>query len=140
LFWFAFYEVILVSWSKSWIWQINLSQIKSFFLFSFYEVILVSWSESWVWWIDWGHFLCSFLVPSFNIAMIRNWTSYFFYFISMGLSQSYDPSCKFDRLTRVVFLGHFFNWVFFFNFILQHWVDWKLDFIICFNLFSMGLS
>jgi hypothetical protein len=25
----------------------------------------------------------------------------------MGLSRFYDPGCKFDILTRVLFLGHF---------------------------------
>jgi hypothetical protein len=47
----------------------------------------------------------------------------------MRLSWSHDLShevCGLTRLTRV-----FFNY--FFNFILQHWIDWELNFIIFFQ-------
>jgi hypothetical protein len=30
--------------------------------------------------------------------------------------------------------------IIFFNFILQHWVDWELDILICFDLLYIGLS
>jgi hypothetical protein len=56
----------------------------------------------------------------------------------MGLSWSYDPSRKFDMLTWVASLGSFVINLFF-NFIFQHLVDWKLSFIIYFDLFSTEL-
>jgi hypothetical protein len=56
----------------------------------------------------------------------------------MGLSWSYDPSRKFDMLTWVASLGSFVINLFF-NFIFQHLIDWKLSFIIYFDLFSTEL-
>jgi len=38
-----------------------------------------------------------------------------------------------------MFFPFFFNWFFFLNFILQHWVDWELSFVICFDMLSMRL-
>jgi len=57
----------------------------------------------------------------------------------MRLTWFYDLNHGFDKLTLLAFLGFFFN-LFIFNFIFQYWVDWKLGFIIFFNLFSIGLS
>jgi hypothetical protein len=37
------------------------------------------------------------------------------------------------------FLCPFFNW-FFFDFIIQHWVNWEMSFIIYLDFFSIGLS
>lgn len=34
----------------------------------------------------------------------------------------------------------FFNWYLFLSLILQHWTDWELNLIICFNILSMRLS
>jgi hypothetical protein len=65
--------------------------------------------------------------------------SFIIYFISlMDLSLSYDLSHKFSGLTYVdwVFLLFFID---FFYFILQL-VEWDLNIIIYFDLFSMGLS
>jgi len=56
----------------------------------------------------------------------------FFYLFSKNLSQSFDLSYKFNKLIQVnwdsLFLLLFFNW-FFFDFILQYWVGWKLKFL-----------
>jgi len=52
---------------------------------------------------------------------------------------SHDLVYGFERLTRVIFYIYFLI-DFFFNFILQHWADWKLKFVICFDLLFMGLS
>ena len=60
----------------------------------------------------------------------------FFALFSMRLSMSHDSSHKFDRLTRVdqcCFL-YLFLIDSFFNFIIQHCVDWESSFIIYFNL------
>ena len=65
--------------------------------------------------------------------------SFIIYFISlMDLSLSYDLSHKFGGLTYVdwVFLLFFID---FFYFIIQL-VEWDLNIIIYFDLFSMGLS
>jgi hypothetical protein len=62
-----------------------------------------------------------------------------FRFAFMGLSRSYDLSCKFNMLTQVIFLGPFLI-DFFFNFILQYGVDWELGLIIYFDLLFLGLS
>ena len=85
-----------------------------------------------------------FLIDFFSL-ILQHWTDgelnfvIYFNFLSIKFFRSYDPSHEFNKLTWVVFLGSFFNW-FFFNFILQHWVDWKLGLIICFDLFSIESS
>ena len=56
----------------------------------------------------------------------------------MKLSWFYDVSREFYKLTQVIFLSPFLIDFFSFNFIFQHWVDWKLGFIICFDLFLWG--
>jgi hypothetical protein len=62
-----------------------------------------------------------------------------FYFLSIKLSRSDNSGHEFGGLTRVVFYILFLI-DFFFNFILQNWADWGLEFVIYFYLFSMGLS
>ena len=54
----------------------------------------------------------------------------------MRLPPSYDSDHGFDKLTQVD-SSQFF--CFFFNFIFQILVDWKLNFIIYFNFLSFGL-
>jgi hypothetical protein len=108
--------------------------------------------------------LCSFLDWFFFNFIIQQYTVLIL--ISMRLSQSHDLSCVFDKLTRID-LNHFFiyflwgypglgsrSWVLwinpcwlglfyflnsFLNFIFQYWVDYKIDFIIYFNLLSIRL-
>ena len=48
----------------------------------------------------------------------------------IGLSQPHNPSRMFGVLTWFFFL---------FNFIFQYFIDWDLDFIICFGLFFIRL-
>ena len=43
-------------------------------------------------------------------------------------------SLMFDELTRVFFLS-----LFFFKLILQHWIDWELDFVIYFDFLYIKL-
>jgi hypothetical protein len=82
----------------------------SYVLFSFYEIISVWWPESWVWWIDSGCFFYAFLIDFF--FQYHTWMLGWFrieihnlFFI--GLTRSYDSSYRFDRLTRITFLGPF---------------------------------
>jgi hypothetical protein len=82
--------------------------------------------------------------------------------LSIRLSQSYDQSYVFGRLTRVesscffiffyevisvswprshvwrIYLSYFL--IYFFNLILQHWANWRLKFVISFDLLSVELS
>jgi hypothetical protein len=67
----------------------------------------------------------------------------FFCLLSMRLSLSYDAGHGFSELTRVdlcYFLCSFFNWFFSISYIIQHWVYWKLSFMICFDLLFIWLS
>ena len=108
--------------------------------------------------------MCSFLDWFFFNFIIQQYTVLIL--ISMRLSQSHDLSCVFGKLTRID-LNHFFiyflwgypdlrsrSWVLwinpcwlglfyflnsFLNFIFQYWVDYKIDFIIYFNLLSIRL-
>jgi hypothetical protein len=54
----------------------------------------------------------------------------------MRLLRSHDPDHEFDRLTLVIFI---FFLIIFFNLIIQHWADEKLNFIIYFDLLCIGL-
>jgi hypothetical protein len=56
----------------------------------------------------------------------------------MKLSWFYDVSREFNKLTQVTFLSPFLIDFFSFNFIFQQWLDWKLGFIIRFDLFLWG--
>jgi hypothetical protein len=55
----------------------------------------------------------------------------------MRLSLSHYLGYRFGGLTRVFLM--FFYIKSFFNFIFQHWIDWKLNFIICFLLSNLDL-
>ena len=59
----------------------------------------------------------------------------FFCLLSLRLSRFHDPGYEFGELTQVD-LGYFicvlFLISFFFNFILQHYVNWELGSVICF--------
>ena len=63
--------------------------------------------------------------------LIENWVSYSFIFhyeiimVSWLRSQVLHVS-----QVNLGFFYPFFNWIFFFNFIIQHWVYWEFDFII----------
>jgi hypothetical protein len=60
----------------------------------------------------------------------------FYDFFSMGLFQSHDLSCGFDRLNQVVsvyFFGSFFNWTYIFNFTLQQ-LKFFFNLVFFFNL------
>jgi len=67
----------------------------------------------------------------------------FFWYVFYEVFSIHDSGHEFDRLTRVD-SGHFFSIFFlidiFSNFILQHWIDWELYFMIYFNLLSIRLS
>jgi hypothetical protein len=60
----------------------------------------------------------------------------------MRLSQSHESSQGFDKLNQVdpslIFCLLLID--FFFNFIIECWIDYELSFMICFDLFSMWLS
>jgi hypothetical protein len=76
--------------------------------------------------------------------LVRNWVSeIFFVFFSMWISLSHTLDCESCMFTWVD-LSHFFchlnKIVFFFIFIIQHFDNWELNFIIWFNLFFMRLS
>jgi hypothetical protein len=76
-------------------------------------------------------------ITSYNIRFIRDWASYCFsiYFL-WGYVSFMTRTTSLTRFTRV-----FLSFPdFFLNFILQYWVDSKLDFLICFGLNSMRLS
>jgi hypothetical protein len=45
-----------------------------------------------------------------------------------------------QALLTITILFFVFNLVFFFSFILPCWIDWRLNFIICFDLLFMRLS
>jgi hypothetical protein len=130
------------------------------FWFIFYEVILISWPGfARLTWVDscyYFFFLIDFFsTSSFDIRLIDNWTSYFFFQIHssilswlkirfhnffMRLSWFYSSGHGFDPIIRVEidgFLCPFLNW--FFNFILQYQVDWKMSFIVFFLIFFMEL-
>jgi len=64
----------------------------------------------------------------------------FFNLFFIRLFHIHDSNHEFDRLTQVtqVFFFSFSN--FFFNFIIQYWVNWELSFVIYFGLLSMKLS
>jgi len=85
-----------------------------------------------------------FLIDFFSNFIFQHFIdcelSFLIYFglFSMRLLWSYDPSHEFGRLIRDIFLV-FFKIDFLFNFIHQHWVDWKLCFIIYFDFLYMGL-
>ena len=53
----------------------------------------------------------------------------------MKLSQSRDLDREFNILARVDF-----DYVFFSHFIFQFLIDWKLGFVICFDLIFIGFS
>jgi hypothetical protein len=63
----------------------------------------------------------------------------FYFLFFMRLSISHYLGYRFGELNHID-LDRFFFSYFFFNFIIQHWVDWKIGFIICFNFISMRLS
>jgi len=66
--------------------------------------------------------------------------NFFFNLLYMRLSYFHNYDCKFWRLFRVDLGRFFFKSIFLSSFVLQHFINLKLGFIICFNLFSMRLS
>ena len=73
LFWFAFYEVISISWIGSWVWSVNSCVFSCpffnwFFLISWLKVDRLARANS-------THFSnwILFLISSFNINFIDNW-------------------------------------------------------------------
>jgi hypothetical protein len=76
-----------------------------------------------------------FSTSSFNIELIENWDSYFFFnFLSTRLPWSHASGREFCELVKLtqVFLILYLNW-FFFNFILHNffflstWLSWSYD-------------
>jgi hypothetical protein len=92
---------------------------------------------SWVFFFNWYFFLIS----SFNIELIDNYTHDLFWFVFYEVILISWFESRIWRVNSVdsSFFFNFVNWCFF-NFIFQHWVDYELDLIIYFCLFSMRLS
>jgi len=81
-----------------------------------------------------------FFPPSTLVMLEVGFHNFYFYFLSMNWFRSHDPCCKFNKLTRIdlsYFLVAFSN---FYYFIIQHWVDKQLDFIISFDWLFMWFS
>jgi len=126
MFWFIFYGVIMISWPGF----VRLTWVDSdyFFLFlidffstSLFDVELI---DNWISYIFFFKFILQYWV---------DWKLDFIMFFFMRLSWFYSSDHGFDRLIRVEidgFLCPFLNW--FFSFIVQYQVDWKLSFIIFF--------
>jgi hypothetical protein len=83
LFWFAFYEVILVLWSKSHVWQVNSCHFFNFFL----------------------------KIDFFSIHWIVQKLCFIIYFNLLDIWRSYphDSGREFRILTRVVFWFAFYE-------------------------------
>jgi hypothetical protein len=66
----------------------------------------------------------------------------FFNLSFMRLTYNHVLNREFNKLTQLTrFFFSFPSWLFFLlNFIIQHWIDWELSFMICFGLLSMRLS
>jgi hypothetical protein len=92
-----------------------------------------------IWFLIFIFTLFSFLFHHLSLCCIVIGFMIFFSLLSIGLSWYHELSCEFRKLTRVA-SSFFLNWYCFFNFIIQHWVHWKLSFMIFFYLLSMGLS
>jgi len=94
--------------------------------------------------MGWLRFFFLFLVEFFLSFIIQYLIDFeldfiiFFYLLFIEFNQSHYLSHGFGGLTRV-FLCLFFHH-FFFNFIIQYWNNWKLSFIICFDLLFIRLS
>jgi hypothetical protein len=138
-------------------WSYDL--IYFWFAFFFYEVISVSWLKLWVNLID-SSFFCIFLNDFFFNFILQHWVDYelglmiYFCLVSMILSWSYDLIYFWFAFYEVISVSWLKSWVnlidssffciflndFFFNFILQHSVDYELDLIIYFGLLYTRLS
>jgi hypothetical protein len=128
-------------------------EIYNLFLFNFNEFISIYWPDfDRLTRVDSGHFLSFFIwilfvfflvfflsKSSFNIELIgikfHNLYQFVFYEVLI-VSRSKSWVWSVDSCS---FLSSFFHW-FSFNFIHQYWTDWKLSFIIYFDLFLMSLS
>ena len=89
----------------------------------------------------WGFFFkfqTYFLLFQFHSSTLIYWIlNFIIYFnlLYMGLSWSHDSCrefCRITMLTRVFFVLFLIEYIYFFNFILQKWIDWELNFIFCF--------
>jgi hypothetical protein len=96
------------------------------FWFDLYEVIPILWPKSWLWQGNIGlsefFFFCLFV---FYEVILVSWPISWVW--------------RFNQVDLSLFLYLYFIDLFF-NFILQHWVDWELSFILYFNLLFMELS
>jgi len=117
VFFFKFYPLIL---------DLLNTKLHNLFWFIFYEIILILWPGSWVWGVshvDSGYFFFIFNYYYFLNFIFQYWIDceldfiILFWFFSIGLSQFHNLYHKFYGLTRL-------NWVFFlikylfFNFVL----------------------
>ena len=82
--------------------------------------------------LSWSHDFNFFTQFQFLIVDVLEINFYIiFYFLFMRSSCSHDPFHELNKLARV-YLSCFF--VLFFYFILQHWISWKLSFMIFFSM------
>ena len=89
-------------------------------------------------WVIFCLFFIYFSISSFNIRLIGNQT---LYFLSIHFLWGYLDLLTWVWQVNSSYSGYFFYsflFDFFFNLILENWVDWELIFI--FFLFFMGLS
>jgi len=78
-----------------------------------------------------------FSISFFNMRFIEIEFIIFSNLIFISLSQTHNPDHDFNTLTRVFFL-FLINFILL-NFVLQHYVNWKLGFVIYFSLLSIRL-
>jgi hypothetical protein len=79
-----------------------------------------------------------FSISSFNIVLIKNYASWFIFYEVISISWLELRVWWVNPIDSSFFFLVFFNW-YFFNFIFQHWIDYELNFMIYFSLFSMSL-
>jgi hypothetical protein len=92
-----------------------------------------------LWYVDLSHFLIViFLIYPLILGWLRiELHNYFFNFFLQDYHDLMTWVASFaSQLGWLEFFWSFFLIDYrFFNFIIQHWTDWKLNFIILFNLF-----
>ena len=123
LFWFIFYEVVSILWLRSYVLWLNSGRLKLFYCI-FFRLIFLKKKINLQQWIYWklGFIICfDLLYVKLSLfhdicrgfdKVTRVELSYFFYLLSIRLSRSYNLNYEFDRLTQVIFLIIFFNFIF----------------------------
>ena len=117
LFWYTYYEVISISWLRSWVWQVERGWLESFLASFFY------------------HSFLQFYLLSLSWLRIKLHNLFQFFF-SIGLSLFHNSRCGFGWLIQVD-LGYFF--LSFFNFFQIHPLILSLLEIEFLNLFWFDL-